>query len=169
MDDIWCNRKINKEKNIDENIETLKNELQKKPARPLNNLIYNKFSFSNLFKNNINNNINTTNTNNKSILIKNENDLDNIQNKKNINNNNLINQNIKYNNHSFYIQPKPITPYNNNLINFQKYNPIQMGSAVSTSSDTKTTSQESNNNFQRIKQFLSKGDINKQFQTTHSK
>ena len=29
MDDIWCNRKINKEKNIDENIETLKNELQK--------------------------------------------------------------------------------------------------------------------------------------------
>jgi len=168
MDDIWCNRKINKEKNIDENIETLKNELQKKPARPLNNLIYNKFSFSNLFKNNINNNINTTNTNNKSILIKNENDLDNIQNKKNINNNNLINQNIKYNNHSFYIQPKPITPYNNNLINFQKYNPIQMGSAVSTSSDTKTTSQESNNNFQRIKQFLSKGDINKQFQTTQN-
>ena len=168
MDDIWCNRKINKEKNIDENIETLKNELQKKPARPLNNLIYNKFSFSNLFKNNINNNINTTNTNNKSILIKNENDLDNIQNKKNINNNNLINQNIKYNNHSFYIQPKPITPYNNNIINFQKYNPIQMGSAVSTSSDTKTTSQESNNNFQRIKQFLSKGDINKQFQTTQN-
>ena len=170
MDDIWCNRKINKEKNIDENIETLKNELQKKPARPLNKLIYNKFSFSNLFKNNITtNNINTSNTNNNSILIKNENDLDNIQNKKNINKNNLINQNIKYNNnHSFYIQPKPISPYNNNLINFQKYNPIQMGSAVSTSSDTKTTSQESNNNFQRIKQFLSKGDINKQFQTTQN-
>ena len=73
MDDIWCNRKINKEKNIDENIETLKNELQKKPARPLNKLIYNKFSFSNLFKNNITtNNINTSNTNNNSILIKNE-------------------------------------------------------------------------------------------------
>ncbi len=43
-----------------------------------------------------------------------------------------------------------------------------MGSAVSTSSDTKTTSQESNNNWHRIKQFISKGDINNQFQMTQN-
>ena len=166
MDDIWCEKKIKDEKNTDENIKTLKNELQKKPARPLNNLIYDKFPFSNIFKNN-NISINNIKTpNKKAINFKNENDIDNIKNIKN--NNNLINQSINYNNHSFYLQPKPISPYNNNLINFQKYNPLQMGSAVSTSSDTKTTSQESNNNWHRIKQFLSKGDINNQFQMTQN-
>ena len=162
MDNIWCEKKKNNEKNTDENIKTLKNELQKKPSRPLNNLIYDKFPFSNLLKNNNLNISNISTPNNKTINVKNENDIHN----KIKNNNNLINQSVKYNNNSFYLQTKSITPYNNNLLNFKKYNPIQMGSAVSTSSDTKTTSQESNNNWQRIKQFLSKG--NNQFQMTQN-
>ena len=156
MDDIWCNKKRNNEKNSEDNIKTLKNELQKKPSNPLNNLLYNKFPFSNFFKNDFNPNnlkkLNFNNLNNKNIL----------------NSNNLIDHNKIYNNtnNSFYIQNK-IQSYNNNLINFNKYHPIQIGSTISTSSDTKTTSQESNN-WQIIKKYLNQNDINKQFQMTQS-
>ena len=65
MDDIWCNKKRNNEKNSEDNIKTLKNELQKKPSNPLNNLLYNKFPFSNFFKNDFNpNNLKKLNFNN---------------------------------------------------------------------------------------------------------
>ncbi len=151
MDDVWCNKnKKNNEKNFEDNLKTLKNELQKKPSNPINNLLYNKFPFSTFFKKN-DFNIKTINNNN-------------FNNRKNINLNNFMEQ--KYNNNSnnsFYIQSN----YSNNLINFNKYNTIQIESTISTSSDTKTTSQESNN-YQIIKKYLNQNDINKYCQTTQN-